>query len=138
MLWGVVGEMAPKIGAHVRGAPERAGDPAGRGHTANVLVEEAVPSELPLVEAKFAQPRIRAGVIPRARLFLVLDRLERVELTVVSGPAGAGKTVQRLGLIGGSVAISVRGDPVARPPAAAVIATSAVNERPEQGVRAGR
>src|SRR5947209_3298920 len=56
-------------------------------------VEEAVPTELPLIEAKLAQPRIRAGVVPRARLFVALDRLEKVELTMISGPAGAGKTV---------------------------------------------
>jgi len=56
-------------------------------------VAEAVPSELPLIEAKLAQPRIRAGVIPRARLFIALDRLDQVELTMISGPAGAGKTV---------------------------------------------
>ena len=53
-------------------------------------VEEAVPTELPLIEAKLAQPRIRAGVVPRARLFVALDRLEKVELTMISGPAGAG------------------------------------------------
>jgi len=60
---------------------------------ASVLVEEAVSGELPLIEAKFARPRVRAGVISRARLFLALDRLGRAELTLVSGPAGAGKTV---------------------------------------------
>ena len=52
-----------------------------------------MPTELPLIEAKLAQPRIRAGVVPRARLFVALDRLEKVELTMISGPAGAGKTV---------------------------------------------
>ena len=57
------------------------------------VLEEAVPTELPLIEAKLAQPRIRAGVIPRARLFIALDRLEKVELTMISGPAGSGKTV---------------------------------------------
>jgi len=46
-----------------------------------------------LVEAKLAQPRLRAGVIERARLFAALDRLEGNELTVISGPAGSGKTV---------------------------------------------
>ena len=55
--------------------------------------EEAVPTEVPLIEAKLAQPRIRAGVIPRARLFVALDRLEKVELTMISGPVGSGKTV---------------------------------------------
>jgi len=56
-------------------------------------VEEAVPTDVPLIHAKLAQPRIRAGVIPRARLFVALDRLEKVELTMISGPAGSGKTV---------------------------------------------
>ena len=51
------------------------------------------PEELPLLEAKLAKPRPRAGVIPRARLFDALDRLESSELTVISGPAGSGKTV---------------------------------------------
>src|ERR1700751_3467489 len=56
-------------------------------------IGEAGRTELPLIEAKLARPRIRAGVIARARLFIALDRLEKVELTVVSGPAGAGETV---------------------------------------------
>src|SRR5438270_8767451 len=56
-------------------------------------VEEAVPTELPLIEAKLAQPRIRAGVIARARLFVALDRLEKVQLTMISGSVGSGKTV---------------------------------------------
>jgi LuxR family transcriptional regulator, maltose regulon positive regulatory protein len=56
-------------------------------------VDAASTAELPLIEAKLAQPRIRAGVIPRARLFGALDGLGGVELTVVSGPAGSGKTV---------------------------------------------
>src|SRR5437764_1306488 len=60
---------------------------------ADEVLEEAVPTELPPIEAKLAQPRIRAGVIPRARLFIALDRLEKVEMTMISGPAGSGKTV---------------------------------------------
>jgi LuxR family maltose regulon positive regulatory protein len=58
--------------------------------------ETAIPSstdEAPLLEAKLAKPRLRAGVIGRARLFEALDRLEGHELTVISGPAGSGKTV---------------------------------------------
>jgi ATP/maltotriose-dependent transcriptional regulator MalT len=51
------------------------------------------PHELPLLEVKLAKPRLRAAVIPRARLFDALDRLETSELTVISGPAGSGKTV---------------------------------------------
>jgi hypothetical protein len=60
---------------------------------ADEVVEEPVPTELPLIEAKLAQPRIRAGVIARARLVIALDRLEKVELTMISGPVGSGKTV---------------------------------------------
>jgi len=52
-----------------------------------------IPEEAPVIEAKLARPRPRAGVIPRERLFAALDRLEGIELTVVSGPAGSGKTV---------------------------------------------
>jgi len=54
---------------------------------------ESLADELPLLEAKLAKPRLRAGVIPRARLFDALDRLESSELTVITGPAGSGKTV---------------------------------------------
>jgi len=54
---------------------------------------EPVATEVPLVEAKLARPRPRAGVIERARLFVALDRLGDSELTVISGPAGSGKTV---------------------------------------------
>jgi ATP/maltotriose-dependent transcriptional regulator MalT len=60
--------------------------------TAEVAVE-SMPSELPVLEAKLAKPRLRAAVIPRARLFDALDRLETSELTVISGPVGSGKTV---------------------------------------------
>jgi len=58
-----------------------------------VGVVESVPAELPLIEAKLAQPRPRAAAIARARLFVVLDRLANTELTVISGPVGSGKTV---------------------------------------------
>jgi LuxR family maltose regulon positive regulatory protein len=60
--------------------------------TAEVPLESS-PRELPLLEAELAKPRLRAAVIPRARLFDALDCLESSELTVVSGPAGSGKTV---------------------------------------------
>ncbi len=59
----------------------------------DVVVGGAVPAELPLIEAKLARPRVRGGVVARPRLFLALDRLDQVELTLVSGPAGSGKTV---------------------------------------------
>jgi LuxR family maltose regulon positive regulatory protein len=60
--------------------------------SAQAAVDPAL-DELPLIEAKLAKPRLRAGVIRRARLFDALDRLEGSELTVISGPAGSGKTV---------------------------------------------
>jgi LuxR family transcriptional regulator, maltose regulon positive regulatory protein len=63
----------------------------GRTMTAKGAVESA--SIEPLIEAKLARPRPRAGVIPRRRLFAALDRLKDTELTVISGPAGSGKTV---------------------------------------------
>ncbi len=44
-------------------------------------------------EANLAPPRPRAGLIARPRLFAVLDRLDGAELTLVSAPAGSGKTV---------------------------------------------
>src|SRR5436189_3482349 len=57
------------------------------------LGQDALPGSPPLLEAKLAQPRLRAGVVQRPRLFAALDRLSDVELTVLSGPAGSGKTV---------------------------------------------
>lgn len=53
----------------------------------------AVQDDEPLLEAKLGKPRLRAGVIPRVRLFDAIDRLESSEVTVISGPAGSGKTV---------------------------------------------
>ena len=49
------------------------------------------PDEPPLLEAKLAKPRLRAGVIG-AHAFDALDRLESTELRVISGPAGSAKT----------------------------------------------
>ena len=46
-----------------------------------------------LSEAKLAPPRARPGVVARPRLFADLDRLEGVELTLLTAPAGSGKTV---------------------------------------------
>ena len=54
---------------------------------------EDAAATLPLLEAKLAPPRVRPGIIARARLFAVLDGLDGVELTLVSGPAGSGKTM---------------------------------------------
>ena len=55
--------------------------------------EDAGPTTSPLIESRLALPRIRAGVVARARLHGALDRLDDVELIVLSGPAGSGKTV---------------------------------------------
>jgi LuxR family maltose regulon positive regulatory protein len=74
---------------------------------ADGVVEEAVPSELPLIETKLARPRVRAGVVARARLFLALDRLDQVELTMISGPAGSGKTVLVSSWLAGRSDVSV-------------------------------
>ena len=46
-----------------------------------------------LSEANLVPPRPRIGVIPRPRLFAALDRFAAVELTLISAPAGSGKTV---------------------------------------------
>jgi len=66
------------------------------------------PDQPPLLEAKLAKPRLRAGVIRRARLFDALDRLESTELTVISGPAGSAKTAPHSRDAGGPGARSAR------------------------------
>ena len=60
---------------------------------ADGVAEEPRGTGVSLIEAKLARPRIRAGVIARPRLFRALDRLDHVELTVISGPADSGKSV---------------------------------------------
>jgi LuxR family maltose regulon positive regulatory protein len=47
----------------------------------------------PLVETKLLPPRSRPQLVQRPRLFDALDRLQGAELTLVSGPAGGGKSV---------------------------------------------
>ena len=54
---------------------------------------EPSPPKVVLSEAKLAPPRPRANMLPRPRLFAELDRLEDASLTLVSAPAGSGKTV---------------------------------------------
>ncbi|WP_296602464.1 LuxR C-terminal-related transcriptional regulator [Nocardioides sp.] len=46
----------------------------------------------PLVETKLAQPRPRREAVPRPRLDALLSRVAGVPVTVVSAPAGFGKT----------------------------------------------
>jgi LuxR family transcriptional regulator, maltose regulon positive regulatory protein len=48
---------------------------------------------VPLVETKFTPPRLRQSVISRPRLQKALDTLVSSELTLISAPAGGGKTV---------------------------------------------
>jgi len=68
---------------------------ASIGHTSDVRMTPAEPVlTAPLLsEAKLAPPRLHAGVIARTRLFAVLDGLEGADFTLVSAPAGYGKTV---------------------------------------------
>src|SRR5919202_5080487 len=47
---------------------------------------------LPVLETKLYVPKPRRGVVPRARLRERLDRAADVQLTLVSAPAGFGKT----------------------------------------------
>ena len=49
--------------------------------TAEIALDSS-PDELPLLEAKLARPRLRAGVIPRARLFDTLDLCEQLARTL--------------------------------------------------------
>ena len=46
----------------------------------------------PLSEAKLAAPRLRAGLLERARIVHALDAAETAALTLVAAPAGYGKT----------------------------------------------
>jgi len=46
----------------------------------------------PLVETKLFLPRARGDVVPRPRLTDLVDRGRTVRLTLVSAPAGFGKT----------------------------------------------
>ena len=46
----------------------------------------------PLLETKFYVPRSRRGLVPRPRLSLRMDRAVASKLTLVSAPAGFGKT----------------------------------------------
>jgi LuxR family transcriptional regulator, maltose regulon positive regulatory protein len=47
----------------------------------------------PLVETKLIPPRARPQLVGRPRLLQALDRLDGTELTLVSAPAGGGKSV---------------------------------------------
>lgn len=50
-------------------------------------------SAWPLVGTKLSPPRARAEIVERPRLLRALDRLAGTELTLLSAPAGSGKTV---------------------------------------------
>ena len=49
-------------------------------------------SPLPLVEAKLAAPRLRAGMLPRPQIVRAIDAGGEAAVTLVSAPAGYGKT----------------------------------------------
>ncbi len=66
--------------AQVAAPPKAAGD---RGDS---------PAPAPLLETKFYVPRSRPGLVPRPRLTERLDRGTALKLTLVSAPAGFGKT----------------------------------------------
>src|SRR3954452_2281057 len=51
------------------------------------------PSGDPIMTAKFLVPAVKAPVVPRPRLFEHLTAGVRGPLTLVSAPAGSGKTV---------------------------------------------
>ena len=51
------------------------------------------PSGDPIMTSKFLVPAVKAPVVPRPRLFERLTRAVRGPLTLVSAPAGSGKTV---------------------------------------------
>ena len=64
----------------------------------------------PLVEAKLAVPRVRHGMVDRARIRLALDAGGDAALTLVAAPAGYGKTTAvRMGR-GGSESRASVGD----------------------------
>jgi LuxR family transcriptional regulator, maltose regulon positive regulatory protein len=51
------------------------------------------PAGMPLLASKLAMPRLPARVVPRPRLFAMLDTGVRGPVTLVAAPAGAGKTM---------------------------------------------
>jgi LuxR family maltose regulon positive regulatory protein len=65
---------------------------AARADPAAVPAAGAVPAPAPLLETKLYVPRSRPGLVPRPRLSERLDRGTRSKLTLVSAPAGFGKT----------------------------------------------
>ena len=67
-------------------APGQAAPPKAAGHRGDS------PAPAPLLETKFYVPRPRRGLVPRPRLSERLDRGAASKLTLVSAPAGFGKT----------------------------------------------
>jgi LuxR family maltose regulon positive regulatory protein len=74
------GAPASPVPAQVVATPKAAGN----------LGDSLVPA--PLLETKFYVPRSRRGLVPRPRLIERLDRGTASKLTLVSAPAGFGKT----------------------------------------------
>ena len=75
--------------------------------------------DIPLLESKLHAPRRRPGAIPRARLARGLDLDALPAVTLVSAPAGFGKTVLiGLMLLGRVIPLTLAGalmESVARP-----------------------
>lgn len=53
---------------------------------------DRVEPETPLISTKMRQPRLRQGIVRRARLFEPLDAEPKVSLILLSAPAGYGKS----------------------------------------------
>ena len=71
-------------------APASPAQVAARPKAAGSLGDSLVPA--PLLETKLYVPRSRRGLVPRPRLSERLDRGTALKLTLVSAPAGFGKT----------------------------------------------
>src|SRR5262249_40670920 len=68
--------------------------PRGCRHTRGTIVrKKAVPDRLPLRATKLGLPPTRSNLVARPRLIAQLDRGLSRALTLISAPAGFGKTV---------------------------------------------
>ena len=69
----------------------------------------------PLLETKLYIPRVRRGLVTRPRLGERLSRRGESKLTLVSAPAGFGKTTLVAEWLAATPARTVRGVALARP-----------------------
>jgi LuxR family maltose regulon positive regulatory protein len=76
----------PALGPASPAPAQLAAPPEAAGHPGDSL------GPAPLLETKFYVPRSRRGLVPRPRLSKRLDRGTASKLTLVSAPAGFGKT----------------------------------------------